>query len=152
MRPSRHLKSSALLAAATFPLASWRALLILAGGALLDLDRYLWFVWRHKRFALREVVGSFQGRDRIRGEPRLFHSVEFVLILAVAGYFQPLIWFFAVGALFHLALDLCLHKERGRFVFRVERSHVRCLTLELLRWLTKDTAAEDGRKRPEQAR
>jgi hypothetical protein len=37
------------------------------------------------------------------------------------------------GAVFHVLLDLFIHKKRGRFRFYFDRSHVHCLVFEWAR-------------------
>ena len=99
----------------------------------MDLDRYLWHVLRFRTWEVRSAMERFQGRDRIRGGPRFFHSIEFVALLAGAGFISPPFWLFALGAVFHILLDLLVHKKRGRFWFYLDSSHLHCLLFELLR-------------------
>jgi hypothetical protein len=133
MKPSRHIKTSAVLSVAVAPWLGWHALLVLAGGTLLDLDRYLWHAVRYRTFRVREAVARFQGRDRLRGDPRLLHSVEFLAVLAVACIARPALWPLGLGVAFHLALDVMVHKSRGRFWCYPDFSHVRFLVLDLIR-------------------
>jgi len=133
MKPSRHLTGSAVLSLALSPWLAWKSLLVLAGGALLDLDRYLWHALRYRTLDVRPAIGRFQGRDRIRGEPRLFHSIEFVALLVAAGFIHRWVWVFAMGVVFHMLLDLFVHKKRGRFWVYPDWSHLHCLIYERLR-------------------
>jgi len=133
MKPSRHIKSTAVLSAALWPLLGWRALLVLAGGTILDLDRYAWYAVRHRALRLRDAMRRFQGRDRLRGDPRVLHSVEFLALLGVTCAAAPAIWPLALGVGFHLLLDVMLHKSRGRFWLYADFSHLQCLTRRLLR-------------------
>jgi hypothetical protein len=132
MKPSRHLAASAIFSLALAYWLAWKSLLVLAGGALLDLDRYLWHMLRYGSLELRPAIERFQGRGRIRGGPRFFHSIEFLVLLVAAGFFYRLIWVFALGVVFHVLLDLFVHKKRGRFWFYPDWSHFHCLLYEWL--------------------
>jgi len=133
MKPSRHLASSAIFSLALVPWLAWQSLLVLAGGALLDLDRYLWHALRYRTLEIRSAVERFQGRNRVHGEPRFLHSVEFLSLMVAVGFFYRLFWVFALGMVFHMLLDLFVHKKRGRFWFYPNWSHLHCLTSEWLR-------------------
>lgn len=133
MKPSRHLATSAVFSLALTPLLVWRSLLVLAGGVLVDLDRYLWYVARYRTLRIGKAFDQFQGRDRIQGDPRFFHSIEFLIALVVVCLFYPVIWPFALGVFLHVLLDLLVHKTRGRFWLRLELSQLRCLTLDMVR-------------------
>jgi len=133
MKPSRHLVGSTFFALVLAPWLTWRALLVLAGGALLDLDRYLWHALRHRTLRLSSAMRQFHGRERIRGDPRFLHSLEFIILVGLAGFVHPLVWIFALGVAFHVLLDLFIHKEHGRFVVRFEPWRLHCLTIGWLR-------------------
>jgi len=141
MKPSRHLACSAVFSLALTPWLLWKSLLVLAGGALLDLDRYLWYIVRFRTLNLRSAIEQFQGRNRLHGEPRVLHSAEFLLVLVCAGLIHRLVWVFALGAIFHVLLDLFVHKKRGRFWLYPDWSHVHCLLFERLRKERRDSDA-----------
>jgi hypothetical protein len=133
MKLSRHLAGSVVLSLALAPWLAWRSLLVLAGGALLDLDRYLWHILRYRTLRLQTAIERFQGRERIRGGPRFFHSVEFLVLLGVAGIFWRSVWVLALGVVSHVLLDLFVHKKRGRFWLYPDWSHLHCLAFEWFR-------------------
>jgi hypothetical protein len=132
MKPSRHLVGSVLFSLVLAPWLAWRSLLVFAGGALLDLDRYLWHMACYRTLKIQPAIERFQGRDRIRGEPRFFHSIEFLALLVAAGFVYRLFWVFTLGVVFHMLLDLFVHKRRGRFWVYPDWSHLHCLTYDWL--------------------
>jgi hypothetical protein len=144
MRPSRHLVTSAAFSLALVPWLTWRSLLVLAGGALVDLDRYLWYVLRYRTFRPRPAIEKFQGRNRIEDGPRFLHSIEFLLLLFVGGFLYAWIWILGLGVLLHVALDLFVYKTRGQFFLRFDPSHFHCLALELLRKSSRDKSDTGG--------
>lgn len=140
MKPSRHLVGSIGVSLALAPWLSWRSLLVLAGGILPDLDRYVWYVLRHKSWEVRSAMSRFQGRERLRGGPRFLHSLEFLIVLIGTGFVWKIVWLFALGTAFHLALDLLIHKKHGRFRLYPDWSHFHCLVLEWIRAKHAETA------------
>ncbi len=124
MKPSRHVKISAVVSLVLAPWAAWKALLVFGGGVLPDLDRYLWYAVRFRTLKLGEAVARFQGPERIQGGMRLFHSLEALAVLAAASYvFRPLVWL-ALGVALHVALDLFVHKKHGRFWIYFDAAHL----------------------------
>ena len=138
MKPSRHLACSAVFSLVLAPWLAWKALLVLAGGALLDLDRYLWHTLHYRTLEIRPAIERFQGKNRIRGGPRYLHSAEFLLVLIAAGFLYRLVWVLALGVAFHMLLDLFVHKTRGRFWLYPDWSHLHFLTYD---WLARNRNA-----------
>lgn len=132
MKPSRHFLCSAVFSAGLAPWLKWRALLVFAGGVILDLDRYIGHVVRYRTFRIQPAIERFQGRDRIRGDIRFLHSVEFFAVIAIGAVFFPWVRILSLGVALHILLDLLIHKSRGRFWLYFDPSHLHCLSLDLL--------------------
>ncbi|MCX8035638.1 MAG: metal-dependent hydrolase [Candidatus Sumerlaeia bacterium] len=143
MKPSRHVKISAVVSLALAPWAGWKALLVFAGGILPDLDRYLWYAVRFRTLKLDEAVARFQGRERIQGGARLLHSLEALAILSAAGYAcRPMAWL-TLGVALHVVLDLFVHKKHGRFWIYFDAAHLHSIIGRWIKGRTTAAANED---------
>lgn len=112
MKTSVHLAASLILAAIFYPLFQWNVLLILIGGVLIDVDHYLWFIYKYKNISLidcyRHYIFQLEKNNQKEnfGILLIFHTIEFLLItIALAFYFKP-VFIFTIGLLSHYALDL----------------------------------------------
>jgi len=87
MRTWVHLLVSLLLAAILYPTLGWKVLFILAGGVLIDIDHYLWYVHKHKKFGLIGCYNNFtieaekSDWKNVNGILLIFHTIEFLLII-----------------------------------------------------------------------
>ncbi len=112
MKPSTHLLVSFILALVFYPMFGWKAVFILAGGILIDLDHYLWCIFRHKNLSLLDCYKYFiDGFDKERVKKNIgillvFHTIEFLLIVGIISFFSQTALLFAVGILSHYLLDL----------------------------------------------
>ena len=111
MKTSVHSFVSLVIAAALYPIFHWKVLLILAGGVLIDVDHYIWYVLKHKKLSLFGCYNHFvieaeknKWRDII-GSLLIFHTVEFLLAVMLLSFYSELALLFAIGLLPHYLLD-----------------------------------------------
>jgi len=84
----------------------------------IDVDHYLYYVYRKRDWSLRRAVGWFMGkrdvmmkmsrkrRSGFYGGFYFLHGLEILLAVFLVGYFVwDLFYFVALGFLFHLILD-----------------------------------------------
>lgn len=112
MKTSVHLISSIILAAALYPVFQWKVILILVGGVLIDADHYFWYIYKYKNFnfvdSYKFYIKNMEIKDftNVAGILLVFHTVEFLIIMAVLSYFSKFALMFTIGLLLHYALDL----------------------------------------------
>ena len=112
MKTSAHLIASIILTAALYPVFRWKVVLILVGGVLIDIDHYFWYAYKYKKINIFESYKFFirpmdeKNFESIMGILLVFHTVEFLIIMAVLSYFSKFALIFTIGLLLHYALDL----------------------------------------------
>ena len=112
MKPLAHLLSSLILALILFPILKWSAVLILAGGFFIDIDHYLWYVYKYRKINIFESYKLFikpmheKDFKSVTGILIIFHTIEFLIIMAILSYFNKFALIFTIGLLLHYALDL----------------------------------------------
>lgn len=96
---------------ALFPLYSWNVSIIFISSFIFDLDHYLYFVIKKRKFGLKEAHSFFRKtHDKkdlklMRTLLMIFHTVEFYLIVFVLSFFYELFLFVFLGLILHAMLD-----------------------------------------------
>jgi hypothetical protein len=112
MTPSKHLISALILAAILYPLFNWKVIFIVAGGFLIDIDHYLWYIFRHKSINILECYKFFIAHhkhnnfDESVGILLIFHNLEFLLVMAFLSLYSEIAMLFLFGLILHYSLDL----------------------------------------------
>jgi|SRR3989338_7912853 len=107
-----HFLVSAILAILLYPAFDWKALFIIAGGVLIDIDHYLWHIYKYKNFNLFEVYRFFIKNIEINdygnviGILLIFHTIEFLLVMAFLSFYFKSVFAFTIGLSSHYLLDL----------------------------------------------
>lgn len=123
MKTSVHLAVSVILAAMLYPLFKLNVLLIFVGGVLIDIDHYFWYACKYKNFSILEsykfYIKAMDANDfaRVKGILCIFHTMEFLLFMAVLSfYFKPAL-IFTIGLVSHYLMDLLyLYLVPKRFI------------------------------------
>ncbi len=111
MKTSIHLTASLILAALLYPLLSWKALFILAGGVLIDVDHYFWYAYKYKNLNLIKsyefFIKNLEVNDftNVKGVVLIFHTIEFLLIMVLFSFYNKFALLFTIGLLSHYLLD-----------------------------------------------
>ncbi|MBI2657432.1 hypothetical protein HYX08_01925 [Candidatus Woesearchaeota archaeon] len=123
MKPLAHFIASLALAALLYPVLGWKAMLIFAGGVLIDIDHYLWYVYKYRKIGFFKAYRFFSkntdARDfsNFEGILLLFHTVEFLLVSVVLSFYSRLALAFTAGLILHYGLDtIYLYRIAGRFI------------------------------------
>lgn len=112
MTLNQHLAITGVAAAVLFPF--WSKLeiaLFCAGGVLIDVDHYLCYVLRTHRLSITGMFRYFRELWKIEQSIPyyglcLFHTVDFFLLVALLGFYNPIFLPLLTGLLFHFAVDL----------------------------------------------
>jgi len=99
-------------------------ILIFTASVLIDVDHYLFYIWKKKDFSLSRAYNDFAQKGKIylsltkesRGKYKkghfIFHGIEFVGILIFLTFYYPIISWILIGIIIHLILDyICLDES-----------------------------------------
>ena len=143
MKTWMHLLVSSILALALYPLFNWNSLFIIAGGVLIDIDHYFWYIYKFKKFSLLDCyfyfIGSM-GRGSIMkniGILLVFHTIEFLLMALLLSFYNELALMFTIGLLSHYLLD-------GLFLYNVAKRFITSPSIIL--WISKNIQIQKHRK------
>ena len=97
-----------------FPITIIQASLLFLSSFLIDVDHYLFYIWRKKDFSLKNAYNYHIQLGKINPKNKkpammIFHTAEFIILLAILSYFIPILTFILIGLLFHLILDMFHH-------------------------------------------
>jgi len=119
MTLTQHIAVTGVAAAALAPFVSGgEILLFAAGGVLIDVDHYLLYIQRTRRFDVRGMFRYFAELQPIQKTIPyvglcLFHTFDFFLIVGILALFHPLLIPLLAGFLFHFAVDLVDLQRKG---------------------------------------
>jgi hypothetical protein len=112
MRVRDHIALSTTGAALLHRRLDRGALSFWAGGVLVDVDHYLWFGLRERRWSPRAAMRFFnEAHPPQHAATRALHNPMAPLALVVLGGRRPALLGVALGMVVHLALDAC-HEAR----------------------------------------
>ena len=118
-----HFSVSAVLAAVLYPAFGWKALFAIAGGVLIDIDHYLWYICKYKNFSMFKAYKLFiknietNKYTNVTGILLVFHTIEFLLIMAFLSFYFKSALAFTIGLSSHYILDfIFLYFAAKRFI------------------------------------
>ena len=106
---TQHIAVTAVAAAAIAPFVSGEGILLFAaGGILIDVDHYLLYIQRTRRFDVRGMFRYFAALQPIQKTIPyvglcLFHTVDFFFIVGILALYHPFLLPLLAGFLFHFA-------------------------------------------------
>ncbi len=112
MKVSTHFFYSLILAAILYLIFNWKAVFILIGGVLIDIDHYLWYIFKYNKFNFFDCYNYYLERmdkEKIMeniGVLLVFHTVEFLLLIIFFSFYNNLALIFTIGVISHYLLDL----------------------------------------------
>lgn len=124
MIPPYHFIASLLLSIVLYPFYGINSFFVLVGGFLPDLDHYLWYIYHFKDFNLLNAYKFYVKVVKERSYSKqkkciiIFHTIEFLILIAILAFYSKIFFIILIGLLFHYAIDtitvLFIHK--GTFV------------------------------------
>jgi len=125
MLPRYHFLFGLIFSAILFPIVKWNSLIILMASVLIDVDHYLYYVFKVRKFNLKKSFNYFYMGEF--GEKKLlfvFHTVEFWVILLIASLYFHILFYFLIGIMFHMFLDLFnIKKKKLSLVHHFVKKH-----------------------------
>lgn len=113
MDVSRHFFVSALVAWLLYPVVGWESLWILFGGVLIDVDHYLYTLFRFKQWSIAYsyVYHKYFRREYRHYEPdilHIFHTWEAFFAVALLAFFISPFFFILQGMILHILMDFII--------------------------------------------
>ena len=132
MLPKTHIILGAIFSAIIlliFQITIIESILIFLASFLIDVDHYLFYVFREKNYSLKKAY-TWHGAMEKNHRPimHIFHSIEFLILLGILSFFWKDFLFILIGILFHSALDI------GSMLY--DKNFAR--EMSLLRYLIRD--------------
>ena len=115
MQITTHFWFTSILAAVLFPVFGWKVLIFYIGGVLVDTDHYMWFIAKYKKISPLKCYNFYmfesprQSFKPIIGALHVFHTFEYLTLIAVLAFFNNYIFIYLIGLLGHYLLDLAWH-------------------------------------------
>jgi len=108
MKPWVHLLLSLILAVILYPIFNFGVIFIFIGGVLIDVDHYLWYVYKYKKFNLFDSYKFYNIKNTKEhlGILLIFHTIEFLAAMIFLSFYFKSILIFTIGLLPHYLLDL----------------------------------------------
>lgn len=109
---SVHLTTSAVLAALLYHYFGWLSLFIIAGGFLIDIDHYFWYIFRSGKLSLKGcydfyIIPMQKGEySKHNGAFLIFHTVEALIGMIIFALYSQIAFMILLGLLLHFALDI----------------------------------------------
>ena len=132
----KHMLLSSILALVFYPFFKWSVLLILISGVAIDIDHYLWRMYKNKEYnpldcyryyLYQSPKNNFKADN---GNLHIFHTTEFLAISVFLSFYSTLALLFTIGLLGHYILDAIWHVSVPK---RVILNH------SLISWIIKNT-------------
>ncbi|HEY6007208.1 MAG TPA: hypothetical protein VIU40_02725 [Geobacteraceae bacterium] len=121
MNLTTHAKATGVAALCLLPVWGAAQLLCFAvGSILIDVDHYIFYVFRRRRFDVRGMFAYFEDLQEVQHRIPyagicIFHTVEFYLLVYLLSLRYSLFTPVFIGMLYHFVLDL-IHLRRHRFL------------------------------------
>ncbi len=82
------------------------SLFLFVGGWLFDIDHYLYCIFKHKNFSLKDCYNFHSPYAKEKDLLHIFHVIEFYIFIFIIGIFvTPFIYLF-LGLMYHQIFDL----------------------------------------------
>ncbi len=110
-----HFVVSAILAAILYPTYGMNSFFIIVGGVLIDIDHYLWYTVKFKKYSLREcytycATGTIKDNWKyVTGSLFVFHNIDFFILSIILSLYFTWAFMFTIGLFSHYILDFIWH-------------------------------------------
>ena len=107
-----HFTVCSVLAVLLYPIFGWKVIFVFAGGVLIDIDHYFWYVYKFRKFSpfscYTHFIKGLEGDNYKHniGILLALHTIEFLVICLALSFFTEYALIFTIGLLSHYILDL----------------------------------------------
>ena len=91
------------------------AFMVFAGGVLIDIDHYLWRMYKNKEFNPLDCYSYYKNdspKNNYSGDNgnlHIFHTIEFLIAAVLLAFYRKPALMFVIGLLGHYLLDFIWH-------------------------------------------
>ncbi|MBS3145457.1 hypothetical protein J4414_01510 [Candidatus Woesearchaeota archaeon] len=121
MLPRKHFLVTFFICIPLFLVYQWWVLLILASAVLIDVDHYIHYVFKFKKFNLKKAYNYYLNRDNNKKREKLlfvFHTWEVLSIILILGFFFQIFWLIFLGFFIHVLEDIYDYYTRVKIYSR----------------------------------
>jgi|TARA_B100002003_G_C13946375_1_gene459035 hypothetical protein len=144
MKIITHILASLILAIILYPVFDWKAIFIFAGGVLIDIDHYLWYIFKYKKFNFfdcyrycLDMMKKPHCHESI-GTLLIFHSIELIMLIVFLSFYSEIVLAITIGILIHFLMDMI-------FLY-VAYKRIIITNYSLILWIIKNRASEYNEK------
>ncbi len=120
MKLITHLVVSMILALALFPIFGIKSFIVLVSGFLIDIDHLLYFKGSFKEtYRYFKNIDSYNNIKKSLGIIKIFHTVEFLVIIAISSFYYEIALIFLIGLTVHIIMDI-FYVWKTFKVFRID--------------------------------
>jgi type IV secretory pathway VirB3-like protein len=118
----QHIGLTAVVSLIMLPFWNWIQIVWFSiGSVLIDIDHYIYFVLRRKRFGIREM---FKYHDRLFAQKDkipyagicIFHTVDFFILIGILSLYYHVFFYLLIGLLFHFLVDF-IHLYKNNYLY-----------------------------------
>ncbi len=119
MTLTQHTKLTGVAALLLFPFWNGTQLFWFAvGSILIDIDHYIFYVLRCRRFDIRGMFRYFDDLQEIQKSIPyaglcIFHTLDFFVLIGLLALYRPFFFYLLAGLLFHLPWTSCVCTDAG---------------------------------------
>jgi len=112
MKPIYHLLLSLVIMLFLFPYIGWSSLWVIVGGVLVDIDHYLWTLFRHRIFSVSKSFNFYTEKVKRKAVKEIsecflfFHLYEVMLLFVLLSFYSKNVLIFTVGLITHNITDI----------------------------------------------
>jgi len=109
MFPKYHIISSALLSILLYPFFGLNVLFVFFVGFLIDIDHYIYYVFKFRNLDLKKSYKYFEDYPKRRHFVDclcIFHTIEFFILFALLSFYSKIVFLIFVSIILHEVLDL----------------------------------------------
>lgn len=112
MIPPFHFLASLVLCAVLYPFYGINSFFVIVSGFLIDLDHYLWYVYKFKNFNFIKAYKFYLKINKEKSFAKqkkciiIFHSVEFLILMVILSFYSKIMFIILIGLLYHYVLDI----------------------------------------------
>jgi len=121
MLPKKHFLVTFFICIPLYFIYEWWVLLILASAVLIDVDHYLHYVFKFKKFNLKKAYDYYLNRGKNKKRERLlfvFHTWEVLVAILLLGFFFQIFWLIFLGFFIHVLEDIYDYYTRAKVYSR----------------------------------
>lgn len=112
MELKHHFIVSLVLSILLFPFFKFNVIYIMVGGFLIDIDHYLWYIFKYRDFNIKKAYKLSKDKS-ITYRIHVFHLIEILIICVVLSFYSETFLMLLIGLIPHYIMDVYHMKQEG---------------------------------------